>query len=116
MFGREWENEDLLNKYRKNSRKMFKIDLAVESYVDDRGAKSIPKCSEMFELTKAHREKRTILGEKDLVADSEEVLVKLYKDLEELGKDHFIFYEDGTVEYIWNYELLEKNKTKKIKT
>ncbi len=94
-------NEDLNELLRKNFRLLFKLDLAFESYEDDTGD-NIPLLKETtIELNNFRKEKKDMPIDQQMKL-SEKILKKYNQVLDLVGRDNFIFYEDGDINYKWN--------------
>ena len=93
--------EDLL---KKNERLLFKLDLALESYVDDTSNTFLLLKEATKQLNEYRKEKNNLDLNQQLKTSKQ--LLKKYNDvLDIIGKDKFIFYEDGDIEYIWGVKM-----------
>ena len=91
---------DLMNEY---SRRLFKLDLALESYEDDT-KNVIPLLKETtIELNKFRKFKDQMKPD-DQIKTMEILLEKYNKVLDIIGRENFIFYDDGDINYIWGGE------------
>lgn len=91
---------DLMKEY---SRRLFKLDLALESYEDDT-KNVIPLLKETtIELNK-FRKLRDQMKPDDQIKTMEILLEKYNKVLDIIGRENFIFYDDGDINYIWGGE------------
>ena len=87
-------------KLKKNSKLLFKLDLAFESYEDNNNT-NIPLLNETtLELNKFRR-KKSNMDIEEQYNKTEELLRKYNKVLDIVGRDNFVFYDDGDVNYIW---------------
>ena len=96
-----------LSEFDKNMSKILSRSLAVESYTDN----TLEYTSFMEEIDTDIRELRKIkdsLNEEDKVIRTNKVLEKFEKLFDKVGREKFIFYEDGNVEYKWDDSLLRE--------
>lgn len=94
--GREWQNEELLKKYRENSAKILDCQLALENYEDFNNV-VVEKFSN---ISKNWVEiKKKINTDAQLYEESCNILQNYLALLEEIGRENFTFYKDGSIEY-----------------
>ena len=93
-------------KYDKNMSKILYLQLAFESYYDHSGSDS--ELYDKINIQTADLWKQeNKLDERTKVKMSKDIL-KQYKDLLKMvGKEKFIFYHHGSVEYKWDDTLLK---------
>ncbi len=36
------------------------------------------------------------------------VIEQFYKSIDKIGREHFIFYDDGAIQYIWSHKVKSK--------
>ena len=91
-------------KLKDNEYRIFKLDLAFESYEDDKQDTSMPLFKEIIDDVNNYRRTRVNNSIDKRIELSNKILDKYNKLLDIVGRDNFIFYEDGDVNYIWkNY-------------
>jgi hypothetical protein len=90
-------------KLKKNSKLLFKLDLAFESYEDDNNV-NIPLLNEVTMEFNEFRKKKENMNIEEQHNKTEELLKKYDKVLNIVGRDNFIFYDDGDINYIWKDE------------
>ncbi|MEG2621179.1 MAG: hypothetical protein RSA10_03760, partial [Bacilli bacterium] len=78
----------------------FKLDLAFESYEDNNNI-NIPLLNETTLELNEFRRKKMNMDIEEQYNKTEELLIKYDKVLDIVGRDNFIFYDDGDVNYIW---------------
>ena len=96
--GREWKDEILLDKFKKNNSIILDCKLAIENYEDFRG-EIVEEFNNINILWKNEKSKSLNMTDFETCKIAEEFVKKYYQLIEKLGKENFIFYEDGTVEY-----------------
>jgi len=101
-------NNDLVEIKMYNSR-IYYISLALENYFDNRHENK-ELIDEGFAIIKDFRQQRTLLDNTKLLKLSKNVLEKLDCILNSLGKEKFVFYDDGSIEYKWDNSLLREKK------
>jgi peroxiredoxin len=95
------KNEEWRNKSQKfKAKRLFKISLAFESYGDD-NKENFPDLDKVIEDHNLFYDKEDKLSEKELTKEIEKLLTEYDKVLDIVGRDKFIFYNDGDVNYIW---------------
>jgi len=99
--GRVWSSEESYLKFQANIRKNLKCALALENYADNNGDDEIYK-EESFVLLKEYRIKQKDMTEQQLLQTTELIGKKFDELFTKIGKDKFVFYEDGDVTYIWD--------------
>ena len=85
---------------KKKSKLLFKLDLAFESYEDDNNV-NIPLLNEVTMEFNEFRKKKINMNIVEQYNKTEELLKKYDKVLNIVGRDNFIFYDDGDINYIW---------------
>jgi hypothetical protein len=91
-----------MKEFDNNMSKVLDIQLALENYQDNTGENTdlINKAfSEISILRKSENE----LSEEERLNSSKNLLIKLNKLLDEIGREKFIFYDDGDIDYIWKH-------------
>ena len=83
----------------KNLRLLFKLDLAFESYEDDT-KKNVSLLNEATADLNNFRKMKNNMNIDEQYKSSEKILEKYYKVLDIVGRDNFIFYDDGDINYI----------------
>ena len=94
--GREWQNEELLKQYRENSAKILDCQLALENYEDFNNV-LVDKFSNISKNWVDIKKK--INTDEQLYEASCNILQNYLAILEEIGREKFIFYKDGLIEY-----------------
>lgn len=85
---------------KQKSKLLFKLDLAFESY-EDNNKINIPLLNETTLELNEFRRKKINMGIEEQYDKTEELLTKYDKVLDIVGRDNFMFYDDGDVNYIW---------------
>lgn len=86
-----------------------RLSLAFEDYTDNTGNYDVLQINEAFDKLKEFRNSKNALSEKEQKEFLNKILDKFNESLDIVGRDKFVFYDDGDINYIWNYSLL-KNK------
>ena len=100
------EKEKMLISFNKNMSKILDLQLAFESYIDNTG-KNIPLLEQTYKNISNLRKNKDELGDEEKNIISNEILNNFEKLLDMVGRDKFIFYEDGKIEYEWDISLLK---------
>ena len=100
--------EDIDTLFNENMSEILDLQLAFEGYVDNTNA-NLPLLEQIYqEISDLRKDRdRGILNDKDKISRSNAILNNFEKLLNIVGRDKFIFYEDGKVEYKWDMSLLE---------
>ena len=85
------------------------LSLVIENYVDNTG-NNINLFDEINLLISELRKNKDTLTDSEKKELIDNILEKINYFIEIAGKDKFIYYEDGTVEYKWDYSLLKEEK------
>ena len=105
--GRVWPSKKAYNQYETNIGLAFDLDLMFENYTDDTDDMSIYE-DEGFKKLDYIRENRSSMTTDQLIKDYNFIVKRFYEIIDELGRENFIFYDDGTVNYIWRFKGKEK--------
>lgn len=89
-----------------NMKKLFKLQLAFESYEDNIGL-DLDEITQIYSDIADLRQKKEKLLIDEKLDISNKILEKCDNLMEKLGKDKFIIYEDGCVEYNWDLSLIK---------
>ena len=102
-------NKEKLTEFAENMCEILNIQLALEDYgLHTNGKENINLLNEAYSEIHNLRVKRDKLNdEKTLVNESKNLLKKLYEILDKIGKEKFIFYDEGGINYDWNKNKLE---------
>lgn len=92
------------NLFDKNMSKMLDLQLAFESYEDNTGEK-MSLLEQIYQDINNLRKRKNELDSKEKVETSSEILINFEKLLNIVGRDKFIFYDDGKIEYKWDTSL-----------
>ena len=98
--GREWSSEEKYLEHKFNARKILKGSLAIESYEDFTG-NSLDLSDRVFKELSEYRKNKPNMTEEELLKASYELVEKFNILFDKIGKEKFIFYDDGDVEYKW---------------
>ncbi|HOO67927.1 MAG TPA: hypothetical protein PLC53_00990 [Bacilli bacterium] len=90
-----------MEKSMENMVDILEIQLALESYEDDTGAKMSEEEIKIEDDLQLLREQKDNLSEEEKIKRSEEILARLNKVLDKIGREKFIFYKDGGINYIY---------------
>ena len=88
-------------KIKDNEYRIFKLDLAFESYQDDKQDTSMPLFDEIIDDVNNYRRTRVDNSIDKRIELSDKILNKYNKLLDIVGRENFIFYDDGDINYIW---------------
>ena len=91
-------------------RQNLRYQLALESYTDDTQEES-PFLKENLKKLSAWRKNRTVWSIDKQIQETKIIQENFQKIVQEIGHEHFIFYDDGDINYIWqNIKKEEKNE------
>ncbi len=90
-----------MEKFDKNMVDILEIQLALESYRDDTETAFSDEEKKALADLQLLREQRNDLTETEKAKQSEDILIRLNKVLDKIGREKFIFYEDGGINYIY---------------
>lgn len=88
-------------KLKDNEYRIFKLDLAFEDYQDDKQDTSMPLFDEIINDVNNYRRTRADNSIDKRIELSDKILDKYNKLLDIVGRENFIFYDDGDINYIW---------------
>ena len=88
-------------KFDKNMVDILEINLALESYRDDTGTEYSAEEVKIEDDLQLLREQKNNLTEEEKIKRSEDILARLNKVLDQIGRDKFIFYDDGFIGYTY---------------
>ncbi len=101
--------EKIKTKFEKNMSKILYLQLAFEDYSLHSGNE--PELYiKINEETQQLREQKDQIDEKTKIEKSLDILNQYEELLKIVGKEKFIFYEDGSIEYKWDDNLLKGEK------
>ena len=85
-----------------NKSTILDFDLALENYLDDNN-KSFPLLDEAIQDSNHFRDNKKNLSEEDQQVVMDKIIKKYNQALDVIGRDKFIFYADGDINYIWKF-------------
>ncbi len=88
-------------KIKDNEYRILKLDLAFEDYQDDKQDTSMPLFDEIINDVNNYRRTRAENSIDKRIELSDKILDKYNKLLDIVGREKFIFYDDGDINYIW---------------
>lgn len=80
--------------------KLLTMQLALESYEDDNNSKT-PLIEEGNISLSKFRDERLSMNDEEQLEKSNEIIAIYNSAFDLIGRDNFIFYEDGDINYIW---------------
>jgi hypothetical protein len=83
-----------------NKSTILDFDLALENYLDDNN-KSFPLLDEVIQDVNHFRDNKKNLSEEEQKATTDKIIKKYNEVLDVIGREKFIFYADGDINYIW---------------
>lgn len=92
---------DKEEKIKNNEYRIFKLDLAFESYQDDKQDTSMSLFDEIIDDVNNYRRTKAENSIDKRIELSDKILDKYNKLLDIVGRENFIFYDDGDINYIW---------------
>ena len=97
---RQWASEAERKKYSHMVATYMHISLQLEGYADNTGDSSVYD-TPGFKTLKELRENQDNYTNDELFKKAELVIKQFNETIDKIGRDKFITYEDGDVEYIW---------------
>lgn len=94
---------DKLSELENNKRQLLRLQLALENYEDDTGENLQLLIEANLELKK-YRETKQNLSREEQINITEKIIEKYNQIIDIIGKDKFVFYDDGDINYIWRGE------------
>ena len=91
---------DKLVKLENNKRQLLRLQLALESYEDDTG-ENLQLLKETNLELKKFRETQENISNEEQINITDKIIEKYNQIINMIGKDKFIFYDDGDINYIW---------------
>lgn len=101
--------EKLKSDYKKNVKFNLCASLAIESFVDENNRSDV-YLEEPFTLLHIYRKFKDQMNEEELAPFAQIISNGFNRLFDKLGRIHFIFYDDGEVNYIWKLDKKDKNK------
>ena len=92
-----------------NMQKVFKLSLLLEDIQDDYNY-VVKEIDKVFDKINEYREKKDALSDEELLTITNDIIKKSDKIIDLVGKDNYIFYDDGAINYIWS-----NNRNKNLK-
>lgn len=99
--GKIWSNEENYLKYKLNVRRNLKASLAIENYANCNKLDDIYN-DDAFTLLKEYRSNKLEMNEQELLEITFNIFKKFNLLFDKIGREKFIFYDDGDVNYIWD--------------
>ena len=95
---RDWKDEESLKVFRETSAIILDYFLAIEDYEDRNGVR-LEDFIQLNKQWKQEKEQHQNKTDKEMSDISKNILEKYKKLVEKIGKEKFIIYDDGTIEY-----------------
>jgi len=102
--------EDINTRFNENMSKILNLQLVFEDYEDNTGIKQ-PLLYQIYGDIHNLRQDRdnNNLSDEDKILRSNAILNNFEELFDIVGKDKFIFYEDGGIGYKWDMSLLKED-------
>ncbi len=100
-------SKELINRLEKDMYRIFRFSLVFEDFTDNTGYDSL-FLDKIYEKIYYLREEKNNLTEEKQLELATDILNDCEKMVDIAGRDKFIFYEDGDVNYIWDYSLIKR--------
>ena len=99
--GKEWSSKEKADKFAKLMSDLANFDIELECYSDDTGDYSVDDDISLTML-KELRKNRLIWDEDKLMSEAQATLAAYNNVVDKVGREKFVFNEDGSMsEYIW---------------
>ena len=105
--GRLWSSEENYLKNNYNTRFNYCSALALEDYADFNNKYEIFN-DDAFVLYKQYVETHNDLSEKELLELTANTSKQFNALFDKIGREKFVFYDDGDIEYIWDWSKIKK--------
>ena len=89
-----------LNELKKYERKNYYASLALENYEDNTGTNN-KIIEDAWDLLSQYRKTKDSLSITERIEFAKKISEKLDLAINEIGREEFIFYDDGVINYIW---------------
>lgn len=103
-------SKELISQLEKNIYRIFRFSLVFEDFTDNTGYDSL-FLDQLYEKIYYFRKEKDNLTEEEQLKLTTDILNDCEKMVDIAGRDKFIFYEDGDINYIWDYSLIKKKGT-----
>jgi len=100
LNGRVWSTEENYLKNKSNDRKILKASLALENYADCNNRNNIYN-DECFVMLNEYYKNKPNMSEQQLLETTSLLVEKFDLLFNKIGRDNFIFYDDGDINFIW---------------
>ena len=108
LYNKVWEDKNLQKKFKENSYLIFRFHLAIENYQAENDL-HLDKLDEFNTILKEIRQNGLNYEEKEIVEKTNLCVLLKEQILDKIGRDNFIFYDDGDLNYIWKRKNVNKN-------
>lgn len=89
-----------IEKLKLNLKKLLKLQLALESYEDENHSNdSLLKETNL--MLKDFRKIKDTISTLEQIDQTNLIIDKYYEVINRVGRENFVFYEDGDISYIW---------------
>jgi len=105
---RQWASEIERKKYSHKVATYIHISLQLECYANDTGDDSIYETPGFKTLNELRNNKENYTND-ELFKMAELIIKQFNETIDKIGRDKFITYEDGDVEYVWKNKHKEEN-------
>ena len=85
-----------------NSDKIYYANSALEDYLNNNSAENNDAITNIFKKIEEFWKQKQTTNERELLNLSNDLVNEIEKTYDLLGRETFIFYKDGIVEYKWN--------------
>ena len=100
LYNKDWKDKNLQKKFKENFYLVFRFQLAIENYLAENDL-HLDKLDEFYTILKEIRHDGLNFSEKEIVEKTNFCILLKERILEEIGRENFIFYDDGDLNYIW---------------
>ena len=100
LYNKVWEDKNLQKKFKENSYLIFRFQLAIENYQAENDLR-LDKLDEFNTILKEIRQNGLNYSEKEIVEKTNLCVILKEKILDKIGRENFIFYDDGDLNYLW---------------
>lgn len=103
------KRRESLGQFDKNMVDILEINLALESYEDDTGEPMSEEELKVYADLRLLKEQKKDLSEEEKINISGNILFRLNKVLDKIGRDKFVFYDNGVINYVYQHLNERKN-------
>ncbi len=99
-----WDNEEELEEFRENMRLIIEYALEIESYCDNKNIRNDKDIIKTYKMNSNLTELSKTKSGFEVLEESRKVLKAFDNLITKIGRDKFVFNDDKTISYKWEWE------------